>query len=106
MVKRVPGSPPSLLAAEAEGLLALGASGAVAVPRVHHQGDGLIMQALGTRPDDSLAFWQRLGEDIAALHAATGASGTAGRATTGWAGCPSATPGTLTVTGSSPSTAC
>ena len=37
VVKRVPGSDPSLLAAEAEGLASLAASGTVAVPRVYYQ---------------------------------------------------------------------
>ncbi len=72
VVKRVPGSDPSLLAAEAEGLAALAASGTVALPRVYYQDDeSLVMQALGERPDDSPTFWQRLGEDVAALQAAT-----------------------------------
>jgi fructosamine-3-kinase len=72
VVKQVPGSRPSLLPAEAEGLRALGASGTVAVPLVHYvSGGSLIMEALGTTMEDSPAFWQRLGEDIAALHAST-----------------------------------
>ncbi len=74
VVKRVAESLPSLLAAEAEGLEALGASGAVAVPRVHYVGDDtLIMQRLEAGLYDNPAFWQRLGEDVAALQAATGA---------------------------------
>ncbi len=72
VVKQVPGSRPSMLTAEAEGLQALGASATVAVPLVHYVGGGsLIMEALGTTPEDSPAFWQRLGEDIAALQAST-----------------------------------
>jgi fructosamine-3-kinase len=72
VVKRVPGSRSSLLPAEAEGLQALGASSAVAVPVVHYVGGGsLIMDALGSTSVDSPAFWQRLGEDIAAMQAAT-----------------------------------
>lgn len=72
VVKQVPGSRPSLLPAEAEGLRALGASGTMAVPLVHYvSGGSLIMEALGTTLEDSPAFWQRLGEDIAALHAST-----------------------------------
>jgi fructosamine-3-kinase len=72
IVKMVPGSPPSLLAAEAEGLRALGASGNVAVPRVHYvDDDTLVMQPLGEGLYENLAFWQRLGEDVAALQFAT-----------------------------------
>ncbi len=74
VVKRVPGSRPSVLAAEAEGLQALGASGSVAVPVVHYVGGGsMVMQALRTAPVDSPVFWRRLGEDIAALQACSGA---------------------------------
>jgi fructosamine-3-kinase len=72
VVKQVPGSRPSMLLAEAEGLQALSASATVAVPLVHYAGGGsLIMEALGTTLEDSPAFWQRLGEDIAALQAST-----------------------------------
>ena len=72
VVKQIPGLPASALAAEVEGLSALGASGTVAVPRVHHQGDdAIVMQALQPSDDDSPTFWQRLGQDIADLHAAT-----------------------------------
>lgn len=71
VVKQVPGSRPSLLPAEAEGLLALAASGTVAVPLVRYvSGGALIMEALGAAPEDSPAFWQRLGENIASLPAA------------------------------------
>src|SRR3984885_7843591 len=72
VVKQVPGSRPSMLPAEAEGLQALGASATVAGPFVCYVGgDSLIMDALGPAPEDSPAFWQRLGEDIAALQAST-----------------------------------
>lgn len=72
VVKQIPGLPASALAAEVEGLSALGASGTVAVPRVYHQGDdAIVMQALHPSDDDSPTFWQRLGQDIAGLHAAT-----------------------------------
>lgn len=74
VVKRVPGSRPSMLSAEAEGLRALGASGTVAVPVVYCAGgSSLVMEALGTTLQDSPAFWQRLGEDIAGMQACTGA---------------------------------
>jgi fructosamine-3-kinase len=63
-----------MLAAEAEGLQALGATAAVAVPSIHYVGGGsLIMEALGPTLEDSPAFWQRLGEDIAAMQARTNA---------------------------------
>jgi fructosamine-3-kinase len=56
----------------AEGLQALGASATVAVPFVYYVGGGsLVMDALGPAVEDSPAFWQRLGEDIAALQAST-----------------------------------
>ncbi|MEQ7011366.1 fructosamine kinase family protein [Actinopolymorpha sp. B17G11] len=72
VVKHIPGLPASALAAEVEGLSALGASGTVAVPRVHHQGDdAIVMEALHPADGDSPTFWQRLGQDIAGLHAAT-----------------------------------
>jgi fructosamine-3-kinase len=72
VVKQVPGSLPSMLRAEADGLQALGASGTVAVPFVHYAGGrSLIMDALGPTLEDSTAFWQCLGEDIAALQAST-----------------------------------
>ncbi|MEQ7129325.1 fructosamine kinase family protein [Actinopolymorpha sp. B11F2] len=72
VVKQIPGLPASALAAEVEGLTALGASGTVAVPRVHHQGDdAIVMDALHPSDGDSPTFWQRLGQDIAGLHAAT-----------------------------------
>jgi fructosamine-3-kinase len=61
VVKRVPGSRPSMLSAEAEGLRALGASGTV------------VRVARATTLQDSPAFWQRLGEDIAGMQACTGA---------------------------------
>jgi fructosamine-3-kinase len=71
-VKLVPGSRPSMLPAEAEGLRALGASGTVGVPLVHYvSGGSLIMEALGATREDSPAFWKRLGEDVAALQAST-----------------------------------
>jgi fructosamine-3-kinase len=74
VVKQVPGSRLSMLPAEAEGLQALGESGTVAVPGVYYAGGGsLVMEALGTTLADSPAFWQRLGEDIAALQASTSA---------------------------------
>jgi fructosamine-3-kinase len=72
VVKQVPGSLPSMLRAEAEGLQALGASATVAVPFVHYAGGrSLIMDAPGPTLEDSAAFWQCLGEDIAALQAST-----------------------------------
>ncbi len=72
VVKQVPGSRPSMLIAEAEGLQALGVSATVAVPFVHYVGGGaLVMEALGTTRDESPSFWQRLGEDIAALQVST-----------------------------------
>jgi fructosamine-3-kinase len=72
VVKQVPGSRPSMLPDEAEGLQALGATATVAVPFVHYVGRGLLlMEALGMTLEDSTAFWQRLGEDIAALQAST-----------------------------------
>ena len=72
VVKQVPGSRPSMLPAEAEGLRALGASATVAVPFVHYVGCGsLIMDALGPALEDSPAYWQRLGEDIAELQEST-----------------------------------
>jgi fructosamine-3-kinase len=72
VVKQVPGSRPSMLPAEAEGLQALGASATVAVSLVYYAGGGsLVMDALATTLDDSPVFWQRLGEDIAALQAST-----------------------------------
>jgi fructosamine-3-kinase len=72
VVKQVPGSLPSMLTAEAEGLQELGVTATVAVPFVHYVGRGsLVMEALGTTLEDSTAFWQRLGEDIAALQAST-----------------------------------
>ena len=72
VVKQVPGSLPSMLTAEAEGLQALGANATVAVPLIHYVGRGsLVMEALGPTLEDSTAFWQRLGEDIAALQAST-----------------------------------
>jgi fructosamine-3-kinase len=72
VVKRVPGSRPSMLPAEAEGLQALAASAAVAVPLVYYiGGESLVMEALGPTLEDSPAFWQRLGQDIAALQATT-----------------------------------
>ncbi len=72
VVKQVPGSRPSLLRAEAEGLQALGASATVAAPLVRYVGRGsLVMEALGPAPEENPGFWQRLGEDIAALHVST-----------------------------------
>jgi hypothetical protein len=55
-VKHVPGSRSALLADEAEGLQALGASATVAVPLVHYVSSGtLIMDALGPAWEDSPA---------------------------------------------------
>lgn len=72
VVKQVPGSRPSLLPAEAEGLQAMGASATVAVPLVHFAGGGsLVVEALVPTLDDSPAFWPRLGEDISARHTST-----------------------------------
>jgi fructosamine-3-kinase len=71
-VKQVPGSRPSMVLDEAEGLRALSASGTVAVPLVHYVGGGsLVMEALGPTQEENSAFWERLGEDIAALQAST-----------------------------------
>jgi fructosamine-3-kinase len=71
-VKQVPGSHPSMLLDEAEGLQALRASSTVAVPLVHYVGRGsLVMEALGPAREANSAFWERLGEDIAALQAST-----------------------------------
>jgi fructosamine-3-kinase len=72
VVKQVPGSRPSMLPAEAEGLRALGASVTVAVPFVHYADcRSLIMEPLRPTLENSTAFWQRLGEDIAGMQEST-----------------------------------
>ena len=71
-VKQIPGSHPSILPDEAEGLQALGSSGTVAVPVVHYVDAGsLIMEALRPTHEENHVFWEQLGEDIASLQAST-----------------------------------
>lgn len=72
VVKSVPGEPAALIAAEAEGLAALAATGTVAVPDVLHVADGsIVMSALRPGRADDPAFWDRLAVDISDLQAAT-----------------------------------
>ncbi len=64
---------PGLFAAEAEGLDAIRATGAVATPRVLHAAPGhLVLEALRPAPADDPAFWERACEALAALHAVHG----------------------------------
>ncbi len=65
--------PDGVFLAEAEGLGAIAATGALAVPAVLDAGPRhLVLQALRALPDDDPAFWEMAGRDVAALHASTG----------------------------------
>lgn len=60
-----------VFAVEAEGLRVLTAQGGVRTPRVHlARPDLLVLEALGPRLD-TVASWERLAHDVAALHTAT-----------------------------------
>ena len=80
-VKRLPRAALARLEAEAEGLAALAAIGAIAVPSVHSCGIDeetgqaqLVLDWLDLRPPDG-GFGARLGEALGALHAALPAQG-------------------------------
>jgi fructosamine-3-kinase len=64
---------PGLFAAEAEGLDAIRATGAVATPRVYHAAPGhLVLEALRPAPAADEAFWERAGQAVATMHAVRG----------------------------------
>ncbi|MEN3358080.1 MAG: hypothetical protein V7637_2062 [Mycobacteriales bacterium] len=71
VVKATAGAPAGMFAAEAEGLAALRASGAVAAPRVVDAGAGfLVLEALPPAPGpDDVPFWEAAGRSLAGLHA-------------------------------------
>ncbi|GAA3619085.1 hypothetical protein GCM10022419_125760 [Nonomuraea rosea] len=71
---------------EAEGLRALRELGGVTTPEVLAVRPGLlVLQPLAPRPDGEARFWERLGHDVATLHATT-AAGRFGWHHDGWLG--------------------
>lgn len=68
VLKQNPTAPHDMFLAEAEGLMALAATGAIKVPTVLHQEqDFLLLEDLGRSPTGS-DYWAQLGEQLAALH--------------------------------------
>jgi fructosamine-3-kinase len=65
--------PADLFLAEAEGLLAIAATGSLATPRVLHAGPSqLVLEALCPPPVDDANFWEEAGRAVADLHAIPG----------------------------------
>jgi len=65
--------PTGLFLAEAEGLAAIAATGALNTPTVLHCGPSqLVLEALLPPPVDDASFWEEAGRAVAALHATPG----------------------------------
>lgn len=68
VLKQNPAAPRDMFLAEAEGLKALAATGAIKIPTVlHQQQDYLLLEDLGQSSKGS-DYWAQLGERLAALH--------------------------------------
>lgn len=75
VVKTTPGAPPGMFEAEAEGLDALRAAGAIRAPRVlGYDDEHLALEVLRPLPglDDALGFWEEAGRALAGLHSVRG----------------------------------
>lgn len=72
VIKRWPDAPADYYAAETAGLAALGAAGALRVPRVLKlERERLVLEDLGESAPDA-GFWRRAGTGLARLHAVRG----------------------------------
>lgn len=69
VVKTSEAAPPDLYPVEADGLAAIGATGAIVTPRVRHvDAHCLILQALAPHAPDDPDFWPAAGRALATLH--------------------------------------